>query len=133
MKKIFVIILIGSILFFPIREWYGRITMPNKVLVVGEQVGEFAIKFNKEVREEKKIAQYERILGELIFEESEWVPETYPEFVLKIVHKEGYFIGFHHIWINEEGGTLLIPNGSDRNYAKLTTNQVKELEEIIEY
>lgn len=132
MKKISAITLIGLVLLFPTaRNWYDTVTAPDKVLMVGEKVGVYATKFEIEVRDQEKIAQYENILEELVFEESEWEPETYPDFVLKIVYKEGYFIGFHHIWIEEQGGSLLIPNGSDKNFAKLTVQQVEKLKEIV--
>ncbi|MDR5659987.1 hypothetical protein RH915_10850 [Serpentinicella sp. ANB-PHB4] len=132
MKKIIVIGLMLLAITFPfLRGCYDRVTIPEKVLVVGAQTEEFSISTEREIRDQNKVAQYESLLEEIDFESSEWEPETYPDFVLMINYKEGYFVGFHHIWIEEQGGYLLL-NGSNENFTELTAQQVQKLKEITE-
>lgn len=129
-----IIVIIGMvILSFPfIRDVYNKVTVADKVLVVGEQVSDIKIDFIKEIKNVEKIIKYENMYDQIHFSINEWDAETYPDVILTINHKGGYDTHYLNIWIDENGGIALIPNTSGNNFAKLSKKQLEELKEIID-
>lgn len=134
MKKPLIMILIGlflSVLF--ISGWYKALNTPDKVLEVGHSIDGKDIQFRKEIKDQEKIALYERILTEVEFTETVWEPEGYPDYLLKVHSiEEGIGTAFTYLWFDGDKGILYIPSVPDENFAEITIPQAERLKEIIE-
>ncbi|HHV26647.1 MAG TPA: hypothetical protein GXX63_05565 [Tissierellia bacterium] len=78
------------------------------MLLVRHQVVDHEFEFTKEIKDKEKIVEFENLFNEVNFSSSEWNEERYPDMLVQINHKEGYFTHAFHIWINGDEGIVLI-------------------------
>ena len=125
-------IIIGLILIFPIlRNTFNEITAPDKVLVVLKQVDEHTMEVTKEIKDKEKITDFENIFDEISFEQKEWEEESYADVIVQINHKKGIYTHPLKIWFNVEEGTAQMYTIEDKEIGKLSSTQVKALQEIL--
>lgn len=131
-KKIVIFSIIILIFLFPnIRNVFNKIMMPDKILVVGHQVSEYAFEFTKEIKDEEKIAEFENLFEEIDFSTEEWNAEAYADIILQINHKTGIFTHPLRIWIDGDEATALITGLDEDNIGKLSKSQLENLKAII--
>lgn len=131
-KKIVIVLIIISILLFPtIRKGFNEVMMPDKVLVVGHQISEYAFEFTKEIRDKEKIEEFENLFEEMDFLTEEWNEGAYADIILQINHKEGIFTHPLRIWIIGDEATALIAGLTEDNICKLSKSQLDNLKAII--
>ena len=120
------------ILLFPaIRNVFNKIMMPDKILVVGHQISEYAFEFTKEIKDEEKIAKFEKLFEEIVFSTEEWNEKAHSDIILQINHKQGIFTHPLRIWIDGDEATVLIAGLAEENLGKLSKSQLKDLKAII--
>lgn len=127
-KKVMIVVIIVLILLFPVMK---KTMTPDKVLLVGHQVGNYEFEFTKEIKDKEKIAEFENLFEQVDFSSSEWNEEKYPDMIVQINHKEGYFTHTFHIWINGDEGIAIIWTSEDKEIGKLSSSQVETLKRII--
>lgn len=131
-KKVVIVIIITLILLVSINgNTFNEFMTPNKVLLVGHQISDQAFEFIKEIKDKKKIAEFENLFDQVNFSSGEWDVETYPDMVVQINHKEGYFTHAFHIWINGDEGIALIWTLEEKEIGRLSSSQVDTLKRII--
>ena len=132
-KKVIIITIIVFVLMFPlIKSTLGEIMIPDKVLLVGHQVDNTTIDFSKEIRDKKKINQFENIFKEVKFlQDVKLKEENYPDMITNIRHKNGTSTHWFKIWVNEEESIVLKSNLGKPSIGRLTKSQVDTLESIV--
>jgi len=105
--------------------------MPDKILVVGHQISEYAFEFTKEIKDEEKIAKFEDLFEEINFLDGEWNEDAYADIILQINHKQGIFTHPLRIWIDGDGATAIIIGLAEGNIGKLSKSQLGNLKAII--
>jgi hypothetical protein len=105
--------------------------MPDKILVVGHQISEYAFEFTKEIKDEEKIAKFEKLFEEIVFSTEEWNEKAHSDIILQINHKQGIFTHPLRIWIDGDEATVLIAGLAEENLGKLSKSQLKDLKAII--
>ena len=105
--------------------------MPDKILVVGYQISEYAFEFTKEIKDEEKIAKFEKLFEEIVFSTEEWNEKAYADIILQINHKQGIFTHPLRIWIDGDEATVLIAGLAEENLGKLSKSQLENLKAII--
>ena len=130
-KKVVIGIIIGVILLFPIlRNAYTEAMAPDKVLVAGNQIDAYSFQFTKEIRDEKKIADFEKIFDEIAFVEENLEEASYPDFIVQINHKRGIWTHPLKIWFDGEEGLAQMYTVEKTRIGRLSGAQVKALQEI---
>lgn len=132
-KRLIMIAIIVLVLLFPtIKITLDKIMIPDKVLLVGHQIDDTAIDFSKEIKDKKKINEFENIFKEVEFLEGESNKETtYPDMITHIRHKEGIATHWFKIWINEEEGIAVISMSQETLVGRLKKPQVDTLKRIV--
>lgn len=105
--------------------------MPDKILVVGHQISEYAFEFTKEIKDADKITEFENLFEEIVFSTEEWNEESYADIILQINHKEGIFTHPLSIWIDGDDATVVIRGSIEDNTGKLSKSQLDNLKSII--
>lgn len=125
-------VIIVLILMFPvIKKTINEFMIPDKVLLVGQQIDEHAFEFKKEIKDKEKIVEFENLFDQVNFSSNEWNEETYPDMIVQIDHKEGYFTHAFHIWIKGDEGVVLIWTSGKKEVGKLSRSQVETLKRIL--
>ena len=108
--------------------------MPDKILVVGHQISEYAFEFTKEIKDADKIAEFEDLFEEIVFTTEEWNEESYADIILQINHKKGIFTHPLRIYIDKNGDAALaiISGFNENNMGKLSKSQLEKLKTIID-
>ena len=96
------------------KKTINEFMTPDKVLVVGHQIGDHEFEFTKEIKDKEKIVEFEKLFDQVDFSSGEWNEETYPDMIVQINHKDGYFTHPFHIWINGDEGIALIGTLEDK-------------------
>ncbi|MEL5864855.1 hypothetical protein [Clostridium cochlearium] len=131
-KKVMIVTTILLIFLFPVvRNTFNKIMTPDKVLVVGHQISNDAFEFTKEIKNKEKIDEFENLFDQINFSTGEWHAETYPDMIVQINHKEGYFTHAFHIWSNGDEGIALMWTLEEKQIGKLSNSQVGILKRII--
>lgn len=131
-KKVFIGIIIGVILLFPVlRNAYNETMAPEKVLVVGNQISEYSFQFTKEITDKEKISDFEKLFDEISFVEDDLKEESYPDLMVQINHKRGIWTHPLKIWFSGDEGIAQMYTIEQKRIGKLSDIQVKALMEIL--
>lgn len=133
MKKKSIIAIIVLILLFPtFRATFEKLMIPDKVLLVGHQINDYTIDFNKEIVDKERIIEFENLFKEVKFTEDEWnMKTTHPDIITHIRHKNGIATHWFEIWIIAEEGTAVISMSEGTLVGRLARSQVDTLIRII--
>ncbi|MCG1013285.1 MAG: hypothetical protein GX892_01680 [Thermoanaerobacteraceae bacterium] len=132
-KKVMIVVIIVLILLFPFfKNTFKKYMAPDKVLVVGHHISDHAFTFTKEIKDQKKIAEYENLFNQIKFSRGECDEDTYPDIILQINHKTGIFTHPLHIWMKGDEGIALIWTLEEPEIGKLSSSQVETLKRIIQ-
>lgn len=135
-RKFIALFIVVLILLLPTMiNTFSKVMMPDKVLHVGHGIDKYSGEFTREIKDEKKISEFEQLCEEVIFSEEEWNEEKPADLVFKIDHKEGIYTHFLEVWINQEGAIMSYGNDWENNMAtigELSKSQFEKLESIIE-
>ncbi|MFB1051990.1 hypothetical protein [Paraliobacillus sp. JSM ZJ581] len=73
-KKSTIFFIIVLILLIPIIIIiFNKVMEPDKVLHVGHSVSKYEFEFTKEIKDKKKISEFEQLFEEVVFSTEEWI------------------------------------------------------------
>ncbi|WP_414839598.1 hypothetical protein [Carnobacterium sp. TMP28] len=105
----------------------------DKLIQVGSQVDETSYKFSREIKDKKKIAEFENWFDEIIFTEGLDEMNGYADIIVLIRHdNDGTFTNPISVWFDEDESTVANGIGSEGRTGKLSSSQLKDLRNIID-
>ena len=116
-KKVMIVVIIVLILLFPFfKNTFKKYMAPDKVLVVGHHISDHAFTFTKEIKDPKKIAEYEAFFYEIKFIPGEYDEARYADVIMQINHKSGIFTHPLHIWFKDDEGIAFMWTSEEPNW-----------------
>lgn len=110
-----------------------KVIQPDKILQVGSQISDSSYKFSEEIKDKKKIAEFENWFDKINFTEEISKPNKYADIVLQLHHyKEGTSTHPISIWLDEDEATVVNEIGSEGSGGKLSRSQLDNLRNIID-
>ncbi|MGY0400416.1 hypothetical protein [Carnobacterium jeotgali] len=106
---------------------------PGKVLQVGSQISESSYDFSEEIKDQEKIAEFEKWFDKINFTEEISTPDRNADIIMQIIHyKEGIFTHPISIWVDENETIVMNGIGTRDEVGKITNSQLNDLRNIID-